>query len=40
MIGLVWTKENNGEYSVRSACKMCMRELLDVNHFKAQGHWI
>jgi len=36
---LVWTKENDGEYSVRSAYKMCMQELLDVNHFKAQGNW-
>ena len=25
---LVWTKENNGEYSIRSAYKMCMQELV------------
>ena len=36
---LVWTKENNGEYSVHSAYRMCMQELFDVDHFKAQGSW-
>jgi len=34
---LVWTKENNGEYSVCSAYRMCMQELFDVDHSKAQG---
>jgi len=36
---LVWTKENNGEYFVRSAYCMCMQELFDVDHFKAQVSW-
>ena len=36
---LVWTKEYNDEYFVRSAYRMCMQELFDVDHFKAQGSW-
>jgi hypothetical protein len=36
---LIWLKENNGEYSVRSAYHLCMQELFDVHHFKEQGAW-
>lgn len=36
---LVWTKENNGEYSVCSAYKLCMQDLLDINHFRVDGVW-
>lgn len=36
---LIWKKEINGEYSVRSAYHLCMNELLDTSHFKMQGSW-
>ena len=36
---LVWKKENDGDYSVWSAYKLCMQELLDVSHFKVSGSW-
>jgi len=36
---LIWKKENHGEYSVRSAYRFCMQELLDTSHFKVQGSW-
>jgi ribonuclease HI len=36
---LIWRKENDGEYSVRSAYRLCMNELLDTSHFKVQGEW-
>lgn len=36
---LIWKKENNGEYSVRSVYRLCMNELLETSHFKVQGTW-
>ena len=36
---LVWKKESNGEYSVRSAYRLCMNELLETSHFKVEGAW-
>jgi hypothetical protein len=36
---LVWTKENNGEYSICSAYQLCMQDLLDINHFRVDGVW-
>jgi hypothetical protein len=36
---LIWKKENHGEYSVRSAYRFCVQELLDTSHFKVQGSW-
>lgn len=32
-------KKSNGEYSVRSAYRMCMNELLYTSHFKVEGAW-
>ena len=37
---LIWINEKNGEYSVRSACHLCMNELLDTSHFKKKWSWI
>jgi len=36
---LVWTKENNGEYTVRSAYRLHMQDFLDINHFRVDGVW-
>ena len=36
---LVWKKESNSEYSVRSAYHLCMNELLDTSHFKVESAW-
>jgi len=36
---LIWRKENDGEYSVCSAYRLCMNELMDISHFKLQGDW-
>jgi len=36
---LIWKKENNGEYLVCSAYRLCMNELLDTSHFKGEGAW-
>jgi len=36
---LVWKKESNDEYSVRSVYRLCMNELLDTSHFKVEGTW-
>jgi len=35
----IWSKENNGDYSVRSAYCLCMQELLDVSAYKIPGNW-
>jgi len=36
---LIWSKENIGDYSVRSAYRYCMQELLDTSVFKTPGNW-
>jgi len=36
---LVWKKKIDGEYSVRSAYRMCMQEIFYVSHFKISGSW-
>lgn len=36
---LIWRKENDGEYSVRSAYRLCMNGLSGTSHFKVQGEW-
>jgi len=35
----VWTKENNGVYSIYSAYQLYMQDLLDINHFRVDGVW-
>lgn len=36
---IVWKKDVDGEYSVKSAYQRCMQEILDLCHFKVQGAW-
>jgi len=35
----VWKAERHGCYSVRSAYRLCMEELIDVSHFHRPGNW-
>jgi hypothetical protein len=34
-----WRVENNGIYSVRSAYRLCVQELIDTSHLKMNGAW-
>jgi len=37
---LIWSKESNGDYSVRNAYRLCLQELLDVSAYKIPGNWV
>jgi ribonuclease HI len=36
---LIWKSERNGCYSVRSAYRLCVEELIDVSHLRRPGNW-
>jgi hypothetical protein len=36
---LFWKSERNGCYSVRSAYRLCVEELIDVSHLRCPGNW-
>jgi ribonuclease HI len=36
---LIWKAEKNGLYSVKSAYRLCMEELVDVSHLRRPGYW-
>lgn len=36
---LIWKAEKNGHYSVRSAYRLCVEELVDVCHLRQPGNW-
>jgi ribonuclease HI len=35
----IWRMEKNGAYSVRSAYRLCVQELLDTSHLRMDGSW-
>jgi hypothetical protein len=36
---MVWKAEKNGNYSVRSAYRLCVEELIDISHLKRSVCW-
>jgi len=36
---LIWKAERNGCYTVRSAYRLCVEELVDVSHLHRPGNW-
>lgn len=36
---LIWKAERNGRYSVRSAYRLCVTELVDSSHLQRPGFW-
>jgi len=36
---LIWKAERNGLYSVKSAYRLCVKELVDTSHFRQPGLW-
>lgn len=36
---LIWKAERNGLYSVRSAYRLCVEELIDTTHLRRAGYW-
>jgi hypothetical protein len=35
----IWHKEKDGMYSVKSAYRLCVQDLLDTSHLKMNGNW-
>ncbi|GAU48398.1 hypothetical protein TSUD_405430 [Trifolium subterraneum] len=35
----LWSGERNGDYSVRSAYRLCVQELIDTSHLRVNGDW-
>ena len=36
---MIWKAEKNGRYSVRSAYRLCVTELVDLSHLHRPGYW-
>lgn len=36
---MIWKAEKNGRYSVRSAYRLCVTELVDLSHLYCPGYW-
>jgi hypothetical protein len=36
---LIWKAEKNEIYSVKSAYKLCVEELVDITHLRRPGFW-
>jgi len=36
---LIWKAENNGMYSVSSACRLCVTEIANNSHLYLPGRW-
>jgi hypothetical protein len=36
---MVWKAEKHGHYSVRSAYRLCVNDLVDLSHLRRPGFW-
>jgi hypothetical protein len=36
---LIWKAEKHGKYSVKSAYRLCVEELIGSSHLRRPGHW-
>ena len=36
---IIWKAENDGKYSVRSAYRLCVEELIDTSFLRRPGYW-
>ena len=36
---LIWKAEKNGNYSVRSAYRICIEEVINNDHLRKPGYW-
>lgn len=36
---VIWKAERNGKYSVCSAYRLCIEELIDTSHLRHPGYW-
>jgi hypothetical protein len=37
---LIWKAEKHGKYSVKSAYRLCVEELIDTSHLRRPGNWL
>jgi hypothetical protein len=35
----LWRGESKGDYSVKSAYRLCVQELIDTSHLRVNGNW-